>query len=88
MMLMVIHTCRTDENSVYGRMLTAEWLITMSVILNRTPSVQGATGLPRMCTQPMGEVRGPLPWSCTRPYRICTKMWLVEEWQPLSDELP
>ena len=102
MMLMVTHhsvvntlksmefsyTCCTDKNSVYGRMLTAEWLITMSIILNRTPSVQGATGLPRMCTQNVGEVRGPPLWSCTGPYRGCTKIRLAAELPPPSGALP
>ena len=42
-----VHTTGV-QNSDDGRVFTAEWWITMSVILNRTPSVQGATGLPRM----------------------------------------
>ena len=47
---------RVYENSVYGRVFTAEWCIVMRVIPRRIPSVQGATGLPRMCTQPVGDV--------------------------------
>ena len=31
----------------------------MSIILNCTPSVKGATGLPRMCAQPVGDGLGP-----------------------------
>ena len=30
----------------------------MSIILNHTPSVRSTTGLPRMCTLPVGDVQG------------------------------
>ena len=76
------------ENSVDGRVFTAEWWITISTILNRTPSVQGATGLPRMCTQLVGDVRVVPPWSCTAPHSGCTKVPLVAECLPPSGELP
>ena len=45
----------------------------MSIILNRIPSVQGATGLPRMRTQPVGDVQCQPPWSFTPLHSGCTK---------------
>ena len=36
--------------SVHVRELIAKWWISMSVILNVTAGVQGATGIPRICT--------------------------------------
>ena len=56
---------RVYENSVSGRVITPEWCITMRVVPSRTPSVQGATGLPRMRTQPMEDLQGPPTWSYT-----------------------
>ena len=78
---------RVYDNSVDGSVFTAEWCITMRVIPSRTPSVQGATGLYRMCTQPVGDVRGPPPWSCTSPYSLCTKIPLMAECLTASSEL-
>ena len=46
---------------------------------DRTPTVQGAMGLPRMCTEPMAEVRSLPLWSCTDPYSGCTKMPFARE---------
>ena len=77
---------RVYESFVGGRVFTAECWITMSVILNLTPSVQGATGLPRMCTLSVGDVRGPLPFSCTGPYSGCTKFrWPQSVHRPVVD---
>ena len=42
----------------------------MTVILNHIPSVQGATGIPRMQTQPVGDVRRQPPWSFTAPHQV------------------
>ena len=77
-----------DESSVDGRVFTAEWWITMSVIPSRTPSVQGTTEVPRMCTQAVGDVRGPPPFSCTGPYSGCTEIPLIAECSPLSGGIP
>ena len=62
------------ENSVDSRVFIAEWWITLRVILNRLPSVQGTMGLPRMLTQIVGDVQGPPPCSCTGMYSVCTKI--------------
>ena len=76
------------ENSIHSRVFTAKWWITMSVILYSTPSEQGATGLPRMCTQPVGDVRGMQPWTFTAPHSGCTKVPLAAEYSPPSGALP
>ena len=49
----------------------------MRVVPSCTPSEQGTAGLPRMCTLPVGDVRGPPPWSFTAPHCDCTKVPLV-----------
>ena len=56
---------RVYENSVDFRVFNAEWWITMSIIVNRTPSVQGAMLLPIMRTQPVGDIQGQPSWSIT-----------------------
>ena len=53
--------------------LNGVWCIAMRVILCRTPSVQGAVRIPRMCTLPVLDVQGPLPFSCPGPYCGSTK---------------
>ena len=68
---------REYEHSVGGRLFTAEWWIIITVIPRRTPCVQGATGLPRMRMQPVGDVRGQPPWSFIAPHSGCTKFPLV-----------
>ena len=49
----------------------------MSVILNRELGVQGTTGLPRMCAQPVVDVQSLPVWSCTCPYSMCLKILLT-----------
>ena len=60
----------------------------MSIILNHTPSIQDTMGLPRMYTQPVGDVLGPLPWSSTAPHSRCTGVLLGAECAPLGGALP
>ena len=59
----------------------------MSIIMNRTSSIQGATRLPRMCGQPLGDVRVVPPCSCTAVYSGCTKIPLIAEYLTASGEL-
>ena len=40
-----------------------------------------------MCTEPMGEVRGPLPGSFTDPYSGCTIMRFAREWSAWGVEV-
>ena len=75
------------ENSIDGRVFTAEIWITMSVILNCTPSEQGATGLPRMRTQPVGDVRGQPPCGFTAPHSGSIKVPMAAECTPPSGAL-
>ena len=79
---------RVYKSAVGGRVFTAEWWITMRVVPSRKPSVQGATGLARMYTKPVGDVPVPLPRCCTGPYSGCTKIRLAAECSPLSGALP
>ena len=67
------------KNSVEVRVFTAEWWISMSVILNRTPSVQGGAGISTTCTKSVGDVQGPPPCSFTAPHSGCTKVLLAAE---------
>ena len=78
---MVLHRFvqQVYENSIDGRMFTAECWTTMSFILNCTPSIQGAMRLPRMCTLPVLDVQGPPPFSYTGPYSGCIEILLTVE---------
>ena len=60
----------------------------MRVIPNRKPIVQGAIGLPRMCTKPVGDISGPPPRCLTDPYSRYTKIPLMAEYSPPSGRLP
>ena len=84
---MVLYKCiqHLYKNSVDGRLFIAKWWITMSVILDRTPSIQRAAALPRKCTKPVEDVR---LWSCTAPYSGCTKILLLAECSMANGELP
>ena len=70
---------RVYEHSIPGSLFTPEWCITMRFLPSRTPSVQGAVGLPRMCTQAVGDVRTTPLWSCTGPYSVCKGIPLASE---------
>ena len=59
----------------------------MRVILNRTPSIPGATKLPKMCAKPVGDVQIAPPWICTSPYNGCTKIPLTSEYSTPSGEI-
>ena len=54
---------------------------------NHTPTVQGATGPPRLCTQPVALVRCPRSRSHIEPYSGYTKMPFAPECSPRPGEL-
>ena len=55
---------------------------------NRTPKVQGVTGLPRMSTGHMAEVLRPSLVTCIYSYIGCTEMPFAYECSPYLRELP
>ena len=60
----------------------------MSIIWSGKSSVQGATGLPILCTHPMGDIRHPLPGSCSYKYvQRVYEISLAAECSPRSGEL-
>ena len=87
-MVLYMYIQQVYKNSVDGIVFTAEFFITMSVNLNRTLSVQGAAGLPNMCTKPVGDVWVVPQWSCTAPYSTCLKVLLAADCSPPSVALP
>ena len=54
---------------------------------NRTPSVQGATGPPKLVYTASGTSTGHNSWRCTEPYSGCTKMLFAPECCPWPCEL-
>ena len=61
-----------------------KWLVHFQ---NRTPTVQGATGLSSMCTETMAEVRRPPSGRCTNPYSGCTNVLFPRKCSPWVDKV-
>ena len=76
-----VRKCRLHQSAPHG---LVNWHVSCS---NRTPSVRGAMGPPRLCTQPLLPVRSPRSRSCRGPYSGCTKMPFVSECSPWPCEL-
>ena len=62
-----------------------KWLV---YFWDRTPKVQGAMGLPRMCTEHTAEVTRPPSLTCIYRYSGCTKMPFAYECSPYLCEVP
>ena len=64
--------------------LLVKWLVHF---WDRTRTVQGATGLPRMSTEHMAEVMHPSSVTCIYPYSGCTKMTFAYVCSPYVGEV-
>ena len=63
-----VQKCRLRVSAPHG---LVKWLVHFQEC---TLTIQGATGLPRMCSETMADVKRPPSGSCTDPYSRCTKM--------------